>query len=68
MEKKYAVYSEGQSQYGVYEYSKLDGSTVWVTEVSARPGCPGNEWPDKVDLGEVVSFVRTVSKRQTSWE
>lgn len=57
----YGVYSAKQgSLYGEYEYRTKEGKIVTVTEISCKKGCPNNAWPDKVDIGEVVEFVRRI--------
>jgi len=58
----YAVHSKTQKELvGECEYRKSNGQTVIVTHVEESPGCPNCQFPDKVDLGGVVSFVRRVS-------
>ena len=60
---KYAIYSEKQAAMaGTAEYTTPDGGTVIVTHVSDKPGCPTCLWDDKIDMGEVVKYVRTVSE------
>ena len=70
----YAIYSEKQRQAilndridkignnhpSIVEYERANGERVLCTDVELKPGCPGCHWDDKVDLGEVVKFVRAV--------
>jgi hypothetical protein len=63
--KKYAVYSAQQARlYRVFEYQTPAGTTVLCTEVSPFPGAPNSTWTDKIDLGEVVSYVRTITQAE----
>jgi hypothetical protein len=56
---KFAAYSEKQSVFGTSFYRRPDGSIVEATCVEDTEGCPvGCMWPDKIDLGTVVEFVK----------
>jgi hypothetical protein len=58
--KMFAVFSAKQKQCaGSSIYRRPDGSEVEVTSVGSEKGCPETKWQDKVDLGEVMSWVRT---------
>lgn len=64
----YAVRSEQQREWFqknghdpvLVEYRKPDGTTVICTEVSTEPGVPSCKYPDKIDLGEVTEYVRSL--------
>ena len=66
--KLFAVFSAKQKQYaGSSIYRRPDGSEVEVTCVSSNEGCPETKWDDKVDLGEVVSWVRSEKIIHRRW-
>lgn len=62
VEKSYAVYSREQVRLnGIIEYRRADGSRVYVTEVGPDRSLLAPEFDDKIDVGEVDSFVRRIS-------
>ena len=55
----FAIYSNKQAaRYGSIIYTDTNGKEIEVTSVGSVKGCPLVEWPDKIDMGEVVKFVR----------
>ena len=55
----FAVFSAAQKQVvGSSIYRRADGSEVEVTSVGSADGCPATAWADKINLGEVVAYVR----------
>lgn len=61
-EKKYGLYSPSMAnQTGViFVYKRPDGSEVEVSGISLDPECSSYHWKDKVLLGEVTDFVKTI--------
>lgn len=58
---KYGLYSaKDANQRGYTVWKTPDGREVNITCASSTPEGIGYEWPDKVLVGEVVSYVRSV--------
>ena len=60
---KYGFYSQqAAKKIGVVEYATPDGGKVQVTAVGYDPAGSFYHWGDKVCVGEVTNYIRTVSE------
>jgi len=66
--KLFAVFSAKQKECaGSSIYRRPDGSEVEVTCVGSKDGCPETKWDDKINLGEVVDWVRSQKVVRRGW-